>query len=149
MRRPDTGVHRADRHQNEINCVVPVPISQSPRNQVMVSVPPSAIVIITQFAKMSLLPLLKVHPHKIPGYGFCASRTEWFSTPRQRRTVEERINTILTNNPTNKPIHDYRHGDLTRYEEQSEADPNSLIPLPNRIRSDDKNDCHHGQIEIQ
>ena len=65
-----TYLHRFDRHQNEIDCVVPVSISQSPRDWDL-SVPPSSIVITTQAAKMSFVKLSERHPRMISGYGFC------------------------------------------------------------------------------
>ena len=56
------GFQRADDHQNKINCVVPVPVSENPRNLVMLSVPPSAMLNTTQFTKTRFVALLKTHP---------------------------------------------------------------------------------------
>jgi len=44
-----------------------------------------------------------------------------------------------------KPFCEYPVGNLNGDPEQSEADPNSLILVPNRIRSDGKDDCYGGQ----
>ena len=112
-------------------------------------VPPSTIVIVTQIAKASLVALVKKHPRKNPGYGFCVTRTEGL-VPAGRDVRRKRIKdqpVVLTTNPPNKPVQKYHVGDLAESKEQSEADSNSLIPLPNRIRSDSKNDCHHERTE--
>jgi len=44
-------------------------------------------------------------------------------------------------------VQSYRVGDLIEQYEQSEADPDSLVSFPNRIRSDGKNDYRNVQIE--
>jgi len=43
--------------------------------------------------------------------------------------------------------HSYRRGGLTKYEEQTEADSNSFISVPNRIRSDHKNGWHRDKFD--
>jgi len=48
----------------------------------------------------------------------------------------------------NPLLRDDSHGDLTEYEEQSEAGSNSPISLPNRIRSDDENSYHRGFNDV-
>ena len=55
--------------------------------------------------------------------------------------------TIPTNDHLQKLLHDYSIGDLKKYQQQSEANPNSLIFIPNRIRSDGENDCRGGRKE--
>ena len=59
----------------------------------------------------------------------------------------QRINVVPTMSCSHPLSQDYPNGDLTKYKEQSEADPNSLISLPNGIRSDGKNDYHRGKSE--
>ena len=54
--------------------MIPVLVSQSPRDWMTLGVPPSSMVIITQFAKMSLVVLKKAHPGKISGCGFRVTR---------------------------------------------------------------------------
>ena len=60
----------------------------------------------------------------------------------------QQINVVPTMSRSHPLSQNYSHGGLTKDKEQSKADPNSLISLPNGIRSDDKNDCHRGKVNI-
>jgi len=42
--------------------------------------------------------------------------------------------------------HSYRHAGLTRYEQQTEADSNSFVSIPNRICPDHKNGWHRDKL---
>lgn len=55
---------------------------------------------------------------------------------------------ILTYNRFDKLLREYRVGDLTNYQEQSKADPNSFIFIPNRIGPNGENDYHGGKPEL-
>ena len=61
------------------------------------------------------------------------------------RKKERRIKAVPTFNPLDKSFRNYRVGNLTKSQEQSKTDPNSFIFVPNRVRSDGKNDYHSGQ----
>ena len=56
------------------------------------------------------------------------------------------MNAILTMNSLDPLYHGYSRSGLTKHEEQSEADPNSFISVPNRIRSDHKNGWHRDKL---
>ena len=58
-----------------------------------------------------------------------------------------RIKAVPTLNSLDKSFRDYCVGDLTKSQEQSKTDSNSFIFVPNRIRSDGKNDYHSRQNE--
>ena len=47
---------------------------------------------------------------------------------------------VLTTESLDILVQGYRVGDLKDCQEQDEANPNSLVSLPDRIRSDGKND---------
>ena len=67
-----------------------------------------------------------------------------FNTPRRelRTRKKKEIHTI---NRVDKPLREDPVGDLASRQEQSETDSNSLIFVPNRIRSDSKNDYRSRQ----
>ena len=62
-----------------------------------------------------------------------------FSTRKHRRRAEKEEPTSNCPDPLS---HDYSRDRLTDYKEQSEADSNSPIFIPNRICSDHENSCH-------
>ena len=91
-----TSLQRADDHQNEDNYVIPIPISQGPRNQAMLSVPPSTTMNITQFSKMSLVVLTTQHPRAISGCGFRATGRKVSALPgtgTEQKNMKNRRNT--------------------------------------------------------
>ena len=49
----------------------------------------------------------------------------------------------LTTKPLDKHVQSYRVGDLIEPQEQNKTDSDSLVSLPNRIRSDGENDYHN------
>ena len=54
---------------------------------------------------------------------------------------------VLTNKPLDKLVKNYHVGNLIESQEQSEADSNSLVSVPNRPRPDGENDCRNVQTE--
>ena len=82
------------------------------------------------------------HPWKISGYGFMMTGGERFSTRgHKRRPEEERgIERIPTINRVQELLRDYPVGDLKKGQEQAETDTDSLVFVPDSIRSDGEND---------
>lgn len=60
---------------------------------------------------------------------------------------KKRTSAVLTTNSLNPLAQNYRIGDLAEYQEQSEADSNPLVSLPNRVCSDGKNDYYNVKAE--
>lgn len=65
-------------------------------------------------------------------------------TYAERGEKERRIKVVPTLNPLDKFFRNYCVGDLTNSQEQGETNSNTLIFVPNRVRSDGKNDYHGG-----
>ena len=72
------------------------------------------------------------------------------NTRRLKRTTEkgQRIDVVLTSNPPDEFVQNNRVGDLVEHQEQSEADSNSLVSLPNCVSSDGENDYHNVRFEF-
>jgi hypothetical protein len=99
-----------------------------------------------QLTKVILMALGAKHPWKISGYGFLMTGGGRFSTRgHKRRSKEKRgIETIPTINRVQELLRDYPVGDLKKGQEQGETDADSLVFVPDRIRSDGENDYSKG-----
>jgi hypothetical protein len=95
-----------------------------------------------QLTKVILMALGATHPWKISGYGFLMTGGGRFSTRGHKcRPEEERgIETIPTINRGQELLRDYPVGDLKKGQEHGETDADSLVFVPDRIRSDGEND---------
>jgi len=56
------------------------------------------------------------------------------------------MNEVPTMNCFDPLYHGYPRSGLAKYEEQTEADSNSFVSVPNRIRSDHKNGLHRDKL---
>jgi len=58
----------------------------------------------------------------------------------------ERMNGVPTMSCLDPLFHGYPRSGLAKYEEQTEADPNSFVFVPNRICSDHENGLHRDKL---
>jgi len=56
------------------------------------------------------------------------------------------MNVVLTMSFLGRLFHGYHRSGLTKYEEQTEADSNSFVSVPDRIRSEHKNGLHRDKL---